>query len=162
MPELMVNSIDLEEVCTDVLSHGCRLRFKAKGWSMLPFIRNGATVTVESVGPRRLRVGDVIMYKAGAGITMHRIVEIRSAAEEHYLLTRGDVFWGPAEMIPDSSVIGQVVKTEIHGEVRSISNPFWRWLGILWIKTSPVGQRLLRALIITSAFLKCMNDESRR
>jgi hypothetical protein len=66
---------DLAAVVRDVLSHGQSFRFRAHGLSMLPFIRPGDLLTIQSLGGRAPRVGDVILYQvAGERLAAHRVL----------------------------------------------------------------------------------------
>src|SRR5918992_992749 len=64
------------ETLGEVLAQGHRVRFRARGWSMYPAIRDGDTVTVELVDVSDIRRGDVLLCQLGHTVVAHRLVRI--------------------------------------------------------------------------------------
>ena len=62
-----------------VLSKGFPFRFKAKGMSMSPFIRNGDVITITSFKQHGPRLGDVVAFKRPetGKLVIHRVVAIK-------------------------------------------------------------------------------------
>ena len=58
---------------------------------MYPLIRSGATLAVEPIAARDVRIGDIVLARLERGLTAHRLVRIeRDGAGISRLVTRGD------------------------------------------------------------------------
>jgi hypothetical protein len=70
----------LTELMRAVLAKGRPLRFRAKGLSMSPFIKDGDVVTVRPLAGARPRTGDVVafLHPATGRAAVHRVVRERS------------------------------------------------------------------------------------
>jgi len=66
-----------EKLCTDLLSEGKSVKFKAPGKSMYPVILDGETLIVEPVAPSAVNVGDIILYKSEEKLIAHRVISIK-------------------------------------------------------------------------------------
>ena len=89
------------------------LHVEVRGASMLPLIPREAKLTIESVAPERVRVGDIIVFLHDQGLVAHRVIKILRKKGKIYFLEKGDNALS-AHRIPASDLIG-VVK-EINGE----------------------------------------------
>ena len=63
------------EICTDLLYRGHRVRFAAPGNSMHPAIRNNDTIVIEPIDPSAVHIGDIILYRSDTGLIAHRVVD---------------------------------------------------------------------------------------
>jgi signal peptidase I len=130
-------------VVSEVLSRGHSVRFRAKGASMHPAIRDGEIVTVAPVQPAEIRRGDVILYRFRGGVIAHRVASIgRGTAGTLVFVVRGDAFHGCDEPVDESALLGRVVTAERGGRAldpsafraravaafRSAVAGFLRWL----------------------------------
>ena len=91
------------------------MRFRARGFSMHPSIRNLDVVTVSPLPSRRLRAGDVIAFRhsTNRSLVLHRIVR-----DEHDgFLVRGDNRPAPDGVVPAADVIGLVTLAERDGAI---------------------------------------------
>ena len=79
------------EVSADLLSRGYSVRFRPGGHSMSPTIRDGEAVTVEPIEAERVRVRDIILYRAARSVIAHRVVRIERREETGALSPPGDV-----------------------------------------------------------------------
>ena len=95
----------------DLLAHGQRVRFPARGDSMHPLIREGDTLHVDPVGGTAVRPGEVVLARAARGLTAHRVVACDAAS----VVTRGDNAPGDDEPLAPHLVIGRVVLVERAG-----------------------------------------------
>ncbi|WFN33515.1 GNAT family N-acetyltransferase [Methanogenium sp. S4BF] len=98
------------ELLKAVTERGKLFRFRAPGFSMYPFIRNGDIITVAPLPENGPETGDVVAFvHPGTGnLIVHRVVE---KTDRGYLI-RGDNTEGPDGTIPASSLIGVVVRVE--------------------------------------------------
>jgi hypothetical protein len=121
------------------LRRGNALRLRARGGSMLPFLRDGDLLRVEPAAVAGLGIGDVICYEPPAGgLCLHRVV----AREKRGFVTRGDAL-AYVETVPDAAVLGVVTAVERRGRVRRLRTPAARWRGRLIARTAPAVARLL-------------------
>ena len=63
MSERLISFEEFEAISTTVLTGGMKLRFRANGSSMRPFIRDGDVLTVENVEVRELTPGEIILVR---------------------------------------------------------------------------------------------------
>ena len=98
----------------ELLSKGRLVRFRAFGHCMHPVIKNGDTVIISSISVPDSRPGDILLYKTGRGLTIHRLTSL-SVSEGATLTLRSD---NPAswedEVMPDQ-IIGKVAWIERNG-----------------------------------------------
>src|SRR2546425_13344506 len=67
-----------DALAADLLRRGAPLRIKARGGSMLPFLRDGDVALVMPAVGTEIGVGDVICYETAAGrLFLHRVIEHR-------------------------------------------------------------------------------------
>lgn len=91
-----------------VLGAGAALRFRARGQSMAPAIRDGDEVEVEPP-PFGLRVGDILMVQAADGsFLLHRLVRVETGCGNPIVRTKGDRVASPDEPVPSTAVLGRV------------------------------------------------------
>lgn len=97
-----------------VLAKGASLRFRAKGRSMFPAIRNGDVVTVSPIDPAGLRQGDIAAFVSGGNdrLAIHRVLSARGGA----FLFGGDNALFADGWIASSQVLGRVTKVERNGQ----------------------------------------------
>lgn len=104
--ELRLSASALTELMTAVLAKGKPFRFRAKGWSMSPFIKDGDVITVSPLGGRAPRTGDVVafLHPKSGHVGVHRIV--RASGGE--FLIRGDNVDGGDGSLTRKSILGTV------------------------------------------------------
>ncbi len=112
-PELNISSSDLTGILSDVLKRGSSVRFRAKGYSMSPIIKNSDVITVSPCPPAKLRAGDIAAFTRNSSdrLVVHRIVGIRG----ELFLMKGDNAADFDGFIPGSQILGQVTRIERDG-----------------------------------------------
>ena len=119
--ELPLSGQALLSLLEAVLARGVPFRFRARGWSMAPFIRDGDVITVSPFRGARPGIGEVVAFtRPGEGnLVVHRIVA-RQGAD---LLVQGDSVPECADgIIPAENLRGRVSRVERDG--RDV------WLGL--------------------------------
>jgi uncharacterized repeat protein (TIGR01451 family) len=86
--KVLADSKVFEEVARPLLERGLNVRFRARGASMSPSIRDGEVVEVTPVMVAKLRKDDIVLAKSIAGFRLHRIVLADPAKD--LFITRGD------------------------------------------------------------------------
>jgi len=96
----------LLEFLRAVLAKGASFRFKARGFSMLPFIQDGDVLTVSPRPARRPQPGEVVAYchPETGKLVVHRVSARRAGG---YLL-RGDNAPEADGLVPPANVLGRV------------------------------------------------------
>jgi hypothetical protein len=105
----------------EVLARGLPFRFRARGWSMTPFIRDGDVITISPFRNRVPGVGEVVAFirPAAGNVVVHRVVARHGTAS----LIQGDSASGYADgIIPAENLVGRVTRVERNG--RNV------WLGL--------------------------------
>jgi len=107
--ELPLSSESLIEILQAVLERGATFRFKAKGFSMYPFINDGDVVTISRLqSPPGL--GDVVAFLnlGSSKLAVHRVVGIKGSS---YII-KGDNIPDIDGLIPKENVLGRVTRSE--------------------------------------------------
>jgi len=145
MPELSPKRAEFAELSAAILNRGGSFRFKARGSSMYPFIRDGDIVTIQPVEAAALKVGDVVFYSTARGrLSAHRVVGREVQRGQVVLATRGDAASGPDERVQAEQVLGRVVSVQRGRKIIRLDGGFWRLAALLWIRLSPLGFLLFR------------------
>jgi hypothetical protein len=116
-------SIDHENfliLAEEFLKREKMLRFRAKGNSMTPFIRDNDIVTIEPVKGTP-HVGDVILFRSTCGgLILHRIRK----KVANGILPHGDSAAKADGLIPYENVLGKVINVSGNGYNFHLKNPF--------------------------------------
>ena len=112
--EMFLSRGALLELMTAVLSKGCSFRFKAKGWSMTPFIRDGDVIKVDPINAHPLQVGQVVAFHSADErcLVVHRII---ARTDTGYLI-QGDSAMGESDgIVRQDQLLGQVSRVDREG-----------------------------------------------
>jgi hypothetical protein len=112
--ELSLSGLALAELMTAVLDRGKAFRFRARGASMSPFVKDGDVITVDPLRGRRPPRGSVVAFlhpKTGR-LAVHRIV---GRGPDGYLV-RGDNTDVADGTLPDGRILGLVTEVVRAGE----------------------------------------------
>lgn len=147
MPDLCVAGADLEPLAAEILQGGNSLRFRVRGASMRPFIKDGDLAEVWPTSTSDLRRGDVVLCRhAGGRLVVHRVVRVRRKNGRIAVVTRGDLMAQPDGSVPAHDVLGRAVAVEREGRRIALDRGLHRLLGLLWTSSSPLSQGLYRGL----------------
>ncbi len=124
---------DFASISQEVLGRGRILRFKAKGGSMSPFIRNGDVVEVVPL-KGKINLGDIILYHSSYGNpVVHRVIR----RNRESIITKGDSVPGSDQPIFLKQVLGRVVAIERNGWCIRLDKPAGKLLNIILALISP-------------------------
>ncbi len=113
---MAISGIALAELMRAALDKGVPFRFRAKGWSMVPFIHDGDVITVAPLPDGLPCMGDVVAFvRPETGkVVVHRIVERRGDA----WLTKGDNSNGEGDgLFSRGNLLGMVTAVERGGRL---------------------------------------------
>jgi signal peptidase I len=138
---------DLENLSSDVLRSGKRLRFRAKGGSMHPFIRDGDLILVEPADGSAIGLGEVAFYRTGSGgIAAHRVVGRRNRDGREFLATKGDAVRNTSHAVPCSEVLGRVIAIERQGTEVRLKGVWPRAVGLVYVASFRFAEQICVAL----------------
>jgi signal peptidase I len=130
-------------VVSDLLRRGHSVRFRARGGSMHPTIREGEAITVAPVRPAGIRRGDVILCRVGQGVIAHRVARVaRGPDGARLFIPRGDASQSRDEPVGEAAILGKVVTVEREG--RTLDPAAWSVRTLAWARA--VARRPLRWL----------------
>ena len=95
----------------DALARGEAVLLRVHGASMKPWLREEQKIRVLPVAGRRLRRGDVALFRRENGrLLLHRVVQVRRDPQTRLPLygCRGDAEAGLPESVPESALLGVV------------------------------------------------------
>jgi len=112
--DLLIFGADSHALLCDILGKGVPLRFKARGSSMSPFIKNGDVLSIYPKLNNTCENGDVVAYRQGMQnkIVIHRIIGVKNGC---YML-KGDNTAGNADLVCEKDLLGYVSKVERNGK----------------------------------------------
>lgn len=129
----------VDDLAAQLLRRGGRLRIKARGGSMIPFLWDGDVALVTPAAGKEVDVGDVVCYERPPGrLILHRVV----ARDRDRVVAKGDAL-AFTEVIDRGQLLGKVVAVERHGRVRRLDTRAARWRNRAIAAISPVLPRLL-------------------
>ncbi len=103
------------QVLTAMLSMGVSVRFRADGDSMKPTILSGDTIVVAAVDGAAVERGDIVVYRCGRRLLVHRVVGRIRAGDGSRLHLRGDGKCGVDAPVHRADVVARVVAVERGG-----------------------------------------------
>jgi Peptidase S24-like len=121
--ELRLSGASLTALMSAVLDKGKAFRFRAGGWSMSPFIKDGDVITVAPLRGRDPRTGEIVafLHPAAGRVAVHRIIRAAPGA----FLVRGDNTHEPDGLLARDRILGVVTEVRRDGDrVRGLSG---RW-----------------------------------
>ncbi len=112
--ELSLSAPALVELLRAVLDKGAPVRFRAKGFSMSPFIKNEDVVTLSPLQNTSPGVGDVIAFVLQGidKLCVHRVV----GKKGDFYVTKGDNTSEADESVPRENILGFVTRVERDGK----------------------------------------------
>ena len=126
------------------ISNGCRVRFRIKGDSMFPLLRNNKdeVVLFPCVGDE-LSPMDIVLFRYKGKHLLHRIIR----REGNRLYIQGDGSYIAKEECFIDDVIGKVqMIIRPSGKIVSVNGWQWRCSSYIWQRTRVFKKLLLRIL----------------
>lgn len=119
------------EMAAEVLRFSGTLRLRVTGWSMLPTVWPGDTLTIERVDSAEVAEGDIVLFVRDRRLFAHRVVK----NQKPVLVARGDSMCAPDSPIEEWEFLGRVSSIVRNG--RSIEPR----------KTLGTGERAIASLV---------------
>jgi signal peptidase I len=102
------------ELASEVLRSTGKLRLRVTGWSMLPAVWPGDTLTIERAENETVSEGDIVLCARDRRFSAHRVV--RKGEADFAILTRGDAMPQPDPPVPSGDLLGKVTMIERNGK----------------------------------------------
>ena len=96
------------ELFADAVQRFGAQQLKAGGSSMRPAIWPGDRLVIQACDSTQIAVGDVVAFRRGSTVVVHRVVSIADLAAGGPLVTRGDRLSGVDEPMAPSALLGRV------------------------------------------------------
>jgi len=116
----------LSELLRAVLEKGVPCRFRANGFSMTPFIKDGDVVTVSPLFDTKPHLGDVLAFICSETkkLIIHRVV----GKQGDSCVIRGDNTSEPDGLVPLANILGRVTRVNRNGKRIILGLGPERWL----------------------------------
>lgn len=126
------------------IAAGHPVRFRLKGNSMFPTLRNGLDeVMLYPCRPEELKPMDVVLFRYRGRHLLHRILR----NEGDCLLIQGDGSYVAKEVCKTSDVVGKVQEViRPSGKIVPVTSWQWRWSGRIWRGLGIFRRLVLRIL----------------
>jgi len=112
--ELSISGAALVDLSRAVFDKGIPFRFRAKGFSMSPFVKDGDTVTLAPLSHAQPFLGDIVAFVSpGTGmLVVHRVV---GKGDKHFLI-KGDNMPDVDGFVRRKNILGRVTRVERNGK----------------------------------------------
>ena len=127
------------------IAEGCSVRFRLKGHSMFPLLRDGLDdVILYPCKKEELRPMDVVLFRYKGKHLLHRIIKI----DGNRLYMQGDGSIIAKEECLCSDVVGKVREiVRPSGRIVCLNSWGWRFFSLLWRRLGILRKLILRVSI---------------
>ena len=138
---ILLNNSNLLKLSADLLERETSIRFRAKGFSMRPFIQDGDLIAVSPLRNSPVRVGDVVLYKAADDqAIVHRVIRKTIKGSGMVFFIKGDATFGQPEEVDTERILGRVVAIERNRREKKLDTKLYRIISLLFAWLSPFSQ----------------------
>jgi signal peptidase I len=125
---------------------------KGAGWlpvlseSMLPLIRPGDLVEVARVAPGQVRFGDIVVFRSGDDLVVHRVFDKRLTPDGLCFLQKGDAGCAYGLVTADK-IVGRVTGLKKGTRTYDLSSPPGRLANLVmsaWLRLAAAGANHLK------------------
>lgn len=124
-------SVDAMDIFENLPDEGMTL--KVQGTSMQPFLYNGRDAVTFRKPDRKLKKGDVIVFRRGKFYLMHRIVKI---GNDGFITAMGDNTFSPDTHIAPEDVKAILVSAIRAGKTITPKSPEWLFFSKIFINSN--------------------------
>ncbi len=136
-----VSSHTLAKTIKPLLLSGQPVRFKVKGTSMHPFLKDQQTTVTIAPVTEQLKKHQILLYETTTNhLILHRLIKTNDP-----LILRGDALT-TIEHVPKKRVLGVVTGIETNAKTIPINTKTYRFKVWLWVHLKPVRKLLLKIL----------------
>ena len=133
-----LNGAEFYDLADQILQAGHRMRFHARGRSMLPFIQDGDLLEVAPLDSDRASCGDVLLVEASQKrVLAHRVVKTRQHDGKLTFLIKGDNCASPDGWFGLENILGRVVVVDRGSQLIELTSRSQSWRARMWILIAP-------------------------
>jgi len=118
-------------VVAEALQYRGQVALRVYGTSMLPWVRSGDVAMIHNVSLDTVRCGDVVLFRRGDRLYVHRIVEKRGWRGGARFLAKGDANPHADGVIGQEEILGRVVNLYRGTRLIDLDSPGQLMLGLL-------------------------------
>jgi signal peptidase I len=125
--DLPISDETLQKLMQDVLAKGAAFQFRAKGWSMTPFVKDGDVITIAPITKEKPAVGKVVAFIKPSfnHLVVHRVIGKQGEA----FLIQGDNTAGqPDGLVLPGDILGCVTQVMRDGRQVFLGQGLERYL----------------------------------
>lgn len=153
MSVLSLDGENFAGLTSEILRRGGIVRFRARGASMQPFIKDGDIVEVRPLHKKSIRLGDVVLLKSDkAQILIHRIVRVTRTDRTKTFISKGDALFTTDGIIAEDQILGCVVALKRENRDIMLSGAYKRFLGLCWKQVKCAHQVIKSILASKNSF----------
>ena len=108
-----------------------RVSLRVQGTSMLPWVRPGDIANIRGVSADAIRCGDVVLFRRGNRLFVHRIIEKSGAVGAAQFRAKGDAHPTCDGLVEQQELLGRVVRIFRGGRRIDLDTPGQIALGML-------------------------------
>jgi hypothetical protein len=143
MPILELKGPDFQNLASQILGSGHRLRFQASGGSMHPFIQDSDILEVAPLAGRRIHCGNVLLVDAGEDrLLVHRVVKTGRRNGISIYLIESDICSSPDGWFRLENMLGRVEVVERGSQRIRLTSFAQQWKASVWVAISPLVSKI--------------------
>jgi signal peptidase I len=120
---------------------------QVSGSSMHPLIEDGDSVVVTHTH-QELKPGEIVAFRKGQRIVVHRVLRCYQLGDETIYVTRGDHNRHIDPRVHEQAIVGRVAVIVRKNNKRiDLETPLWRLIGRMMAKSMSISRALPRQLV---------------
>ena len=124
------NDIFFAQVESEIAS-GKSVRFKVKGFSMFPLLRNDIDEVLLSPVAGQPKIMDIVLFRYKGKHILHRIIDVKDGR----FIIQGDGIYLTSEHCKEEDIVGVVTSIYKRGwKPFNVSSGIYRCLSMIWLK----------------------------
>ena len=124
------NNIFFAQVESEIAS-GKSVRFKVKGFSMFPLLRNDTDEVLLSPLAGQPKIMDIVLFRYKGKHILHRIIDVKDGR----FIIQGDGIYLTSEHCKEEDIVGVVTSIYKRGwKPFNVSSGIYRCLSMIWLK----------------------------
>lgn len=155
LSKLTCSSAEFGLLSAELLGSGNSIRFRAKGGSMHPLVREGDILVIAPCFLTGVKVGDVVLCSVENDRPLvHRVLRVRQNVAGKQFQVQGDQVAKPDGWIRQDHVHGCLVEVERDGKSLKMRSGKARFLGMIMVLSQRLGLRQSKTAGVVSGLLK--------
>lgn len=129
------DSVFFLELSNKILDKGCYLRFRVKGESMRPSLRDDDIIRIKQKNTSKLGPGDLILYRNSASkLVAHRVSKIMFKDNKLIFITKGDFNLCFDDYVYPENILGRIFAIERDKQIIFLDTGINKLKSVFYIK----------------------------